>query len=235
MDIIKQIKLYFKTDFRVTSTIIYVCILFYVLSALPALLSGNIYDADSLSLIRLGANVQELVESGEYFRLLTAIFLHGGIIHLFFNMYALYSIGNFIETYFGRSKYFAVFILTGIVGSLVSYLFTRGFSVGASGAVFGLLGLLLAQKLKRKVYYAELPIDTRSILIIVGINLLLGFTIPNVDNAAHIGGLISGTLLGLLLNHENAPIQKPLLTKVLLIISSVLVIYSLFSLVLTLF
>ena len=235
MDIIKQIKLYFKTDFRVTSTIIYVCILFYVLSALPALLSGNIYDADSLSLIRLGANVQELVESGEYFRLLTAIFLHGGIIHLFFNMYALYSIGNFIETYFGRSKYFAVFILTGIVGSLTSYLFTRGFSVGASGAVFGLLGLLLAQKLKRKVYYAELPIDTRSILIIVGINLLLGFTIPNVDNAAHIGGLISGTLLGLLLNHENAPIQKPLLTKVLLIISSVLVIYSLFSLVLTLF
>jgi len=235
MDIIKQIKLYFKTDFRVTSTIIYVCILFYVLSALPALLSGNIYDADSLSLIRLGANVQELVESGEYFRLLTAIFLHGGIIHLFFNMYALYSIGNFIETYFGRSKYFAVFIITGIAGSLVSYLFTRGFSVGASGAVFGLLGLLLAQKLKRKVYYAELPIDTRSILIIVGINLLLGFTIPNVDNAAHIGGLISGTLLGLLLNHENAPIQKPLLTKVLLIISSVLVIYSLFSLVLTLF
>lgn len=234
MDIIKQIKLYFKTDFRVTSTIIYVCILFYVLSALPALLSGNIYDADSLSLIRLGANVQELVESGEYFRLLTAI-LHGGIIHLFFNMYALYSIGNFIETYFGRSKYFAVFIITGIVGSLTSYLFTRGFSVGASGAVFGLLGLLLAQKLKRKVYYAELPIDTRSILIIVGINLLLGFTIPNVDNAAHIGGLISGTLLGLLLNHENAPIQKPLLTKVLLIISSVLVIYSLFSLVLTLF
>ena len=235
MDIIKQIKLYFKTDFRVTSTIIYVCILFYVLSALPALLSGNIYDADSLSLIRLGANVQELVESGEYFRLLTAIFLHGGIIHLFFNMYALYSIGNFIETYFGRSKYFAVFILTGIVGSLTSYLFTRGFSVGASGAVFGLLSLLLAQKLKRKVYYAELPIDTRSILIIVGINLLLGFTIPNVDNAAHIGGLISGTILGLLLNHENSGEQRPLLTKILLIITSVLVIYSLFSLVLTLF
>lgn len=235
MDIIKQFKLYFKTDFRVTSTIIYVCIALYILSALPSILSGNIYDADSLSLVKLGANISTLVKSGEYFRLLTAIFLHGGIIHLFFNMYALYSIGNFIETYFGRSKYFIVFMLTGIVGSLTSYIFTRGFSVGASGAVFGLLGLLLAQKLKRKVYYAELPIDTRSIVMIVVINLILGFTIPNVDNAAHIGGLISGTLLGLFLNHENADIQRPLLSKILLIFTSGLVIYSLFSLVLTLF
>jgi len=235
MDIIKQIKLYFKTDFRVTSTIIYVCIALYVLSALPSIFSGNIYDADSLSLIKLGANISTLVKSGEYFRLLTAIFLHGGIIHLFFNMYALYSIGNFIETYFGRSKYFIVFMLTGIVGSLTSYIFTRGFSVGASGAVFGLLGLLLAQKLKRKVYYAELPIDTRSIVMIVVINLILGFTIPNVDNAAHIGGLISGTLLGLFLNHENSGEQRPLLTKILLIVTTILIVYSLFSLVLTLF
>lgn len=235
MNIIKQIKFYFKTDFRVTSTIIYVCIALYILSALPSILSGNIYDADSLNLIKLGANVYQLVLAGEYFRLLTSIFLHGGIIHIFFNMYALFSIGNFIETYFGRSKYFITFILTGIVGSLTSFLFTRGFSVGASGAVFGLLGLLLAQKLKRKVYYAELPIDTRSIIMIVGINLVLGFTIPNVDNAAHIGGLISGILLGLIFNHENAPVQKPLLTKILLIFTSVLVIYSLFSLILTLF
>lgn len=235
MGIIKQIKLYFKTDFRVTSTIIYVCIALYVLSALPSILSGNIYDADSLSLIKLGANISTLVKSGEYFRLLTAIFLHGGIIHLFFNMYALYSIGNFIETYFGRSKYFIVFMLTGIVGSLTSYIFTRGFSVGASGAVFGLLGLLLAQKLKRKVYYAELPIDTRSIVMIVVINLILGFTIPNVDNAAHIGGLISGTSLGLFFNHENSGEQRPLLTKILLIVTTILIVYSLFSLVLTLF
>ena len=235
MDIIKQIKLYFKTDFRVTSTIIYICIAMYILSALPSILNGNIYDADSFTLVRLGANLSTLVKSGEYFRLLTSIFLHGGIIHLFFNMYALYSIGNFIETYFGRSKYFIVFIITGIVGSLTSYLFTRGFSVGASGAVFGLLGLLLAQKLKRKVYYAELPIDTRSIVTIVVINLILGFTIPNVDNAAHIGGLISGTLLGLFLNHENAGVQRPLLTKILLISTFVLIGYSLFSLVLTLF
>ena len=75
MDIIKQIKLYFKTDFRVTSTIIYVCIALYVLSALPSILSGNIYDADSLSLVKLGANISTLVKSGEYFRLGIADFI----------------------------------------------------------------------------------------------------------------------------------------------------------------
>lgn len=129
---------------------------------------------------------------GDVWRLLWTVFLHADLVHFLFNTYALYKIGIYVENYFGQQKFLLVYVLTGLAASLASILNADMYSVGASGAIFGLLGLLLGNNLRKNVYAMDLPIDTTQLIIIVGINLFLGFTIPQIDNAAHIGGLIAG-------------------------------------------
>ena len=131
---------------------------------------------------------------GDYYRLLTAAFLHANIAHLIFNMYALWIIGMQLESFIGRWRYLVVYLFSAITGSLLSVIITPdAVSVGASGAIFGLLGALLYFGYHYRVYLGTV-IKSQIIPLIV-INLLLGFMVPGIDNAAHIGGLIGGALI----------------------------------------
>ncbi len=145
------------------------------------------------TLINFGASYPPLIRDGEYFRLITSGFIHIGIMHLLFNNYFLYIIGPQIENFFGRIKYIIIYLGTVIFASLMSMLFFEGVSAGASGAIFGLLGATLYFGYHHRVFLGNF---LRSYIIpLIVINLLIGFTIPGINNAAHIGGLISGIML----------------------------------------
>ena len=134
------------------------------------------------------------IRIGEYYRLFTGMFLHGSIMHLFFNMYALYVIGSQIENYFGRFKYLIIYLFSGFMGALFSMIFNGNIlSIGASGAIFGLMGSLLYFGYHYRVYLGNV-LKTQLIPLIV-FNLVLGFVLSGVDNFAHIGGLIGGVLI----------------------------------------
>lgn len=130
------------------------------------------------------------IQNGEYYRLITGIFLHASIAHLICNCYSLYIIGMQLESFIGRVKFLIVYLLSGLAGSLLSVYFSNNFSVGASGAIFGLLGSLLYFGYHYRIYL-ESVIKSQIIPLII-LNLMLGFMMSGVDNAAHIGGLIGG-------------------------------------------
>ena len=141
-----------------------------------------------------GATYGPFIRMGQYYRLLTGAFIHGGIFHLLFNMYALWIIGRQLESFIGKSRYLLVYLFSAICASLLSITMNGNVaSVGASGAIFGLLGALLYFGYHYRVYLGGV-IKSQIIPIIV-INLVLGFMMPGVDNAAHIGGLIGGCLM----------------------------------------
>ena len=141
-----------------------------------------------------GATYGPFIRMGQYYRLLTGAFIHGGIFHLLFNMYALWIIGSQLESFIGKSRYLLVYLFSAICASLLSITMNGNVaSVGASGAIFGLLGALLYFGYHYRVYLGGV-IKSQIIPIIV-INLVLGFMMPDVDNAAHIGGLIGGCLM----------------------------------------
>lgn len=134
------------------------------------------------------------IRAGQYYRLITGIFLHGSIMHLLFNSYALYVIGSQIENYFGRIKYLIIYLFSGLMGALFSMTFGGNVaSIGASGAIFGLMGALLYFGYHYRVYLGNV-LKTQLIPLIV-FNLFLGFILSGVDNFAHIGGLIGGVLI----------------------------------------
>lgn len=143
-----------------------------------------------INILPLFAVNRYFIVHGEYYRLITGIFLHNGILHLIFNMYSLYVIGTQLESFLGRTKYLAVYLLSGLAGSVLSIFFSNGFSVGASGAIFGLLGSLLYFGYHYRVYLDSV-IKSQIIPLIV-FNLMLGFTLRGIDNWGHIGGLIGG-------------------------------------------
>ena len=142
-----------------------------------------------------------ITELHEYYRLITGIFLHANLLHLVFNMYALYVIGMQLESFLGKWKYLLVYLLSGLGGSMLSIFFSNNFSVGASGAIFGLMGALLYFGYHYRLYLSEAI--KNQIIPIVLINLLIGFMIPGIDNVAHIGGLIGGYLSSMAFGIEN--------------------------------
>lgn len=146
-------------------------------------------------LMNLGAIEKWHVLNGDYYRLITSAFLHGGIIHFIFNNYALYIIGPQIESFFGKAKFITIYLISAIIGNLLSLTFNAPgiVGVGASGAIFGLLGSLLYFGYHHRVYLGTV-IKSQIIPLII-INLIIGFSIPGIDNAAHIGGLIGGVLI----------------------------------------
>ena len=177
----------------VTKVIMITCILMYLISAY---FDRNIFELSASTLYKLGANANIGLKNYELYRLVIYMFLHGGIIHLLVNMYSLSIVGNLIETYFGKLKMIIIYIFSGIgAGLLSSVIHTTGVSIGASGAIFGLLGSLLYFGYHYRVYMGEALI--KSIIPIVVINLLIGFTIPGIDVYAHIGGLICGYLISM--------------------------------------
>ena len=136
----------------------------------------------------------EAIRAGEYYRLITGIFIHGGLLHVGFNCYALYVIGSQIENFYGKFKYLIIYLFAGLMGSLFSMTFSPNMSVGASGAVFGLMGSLVYFGYHYRVYLGNV-IKSQIIPLII-LNLVLGM-LPGIDNFAHIGGLIGGSIISM--------------------------------------
>ena len=130
-----------------------------------------------------------MVTHGEFYRLFTGMFLHANLLHLLFNCYAIYVIGMQLESFLGKAKYIIVYLLSGFAGNCLSIFMSTGYSVGASGAIFGLLGSLVYFGYHYRVYL-ESVVKSQIIPLII-LNLLIGMA-PGIDNWGHIGGLIGG-------------------------------------------
>jgi rhomboid protease GluP len=146
--------------------------------------------------IIFGAKINSAVLRGEVWRLLTAVFIHGGLIHFLFNMYALYYLGQQVEAFAGALRFVLIFLYAGLAGSTFSLLLNPGASVGASGGIFGLIGALGVFFFRnRALFGARGRQQLQGIMAIVVINLLIGLQ-ERIDNWAHLGGLLGGLALG---------------------------------------
>lgn len=145
-----------------------------------------------LTLIEFGAKFNPLIREGEWWRFFTSIFLHIGFLHFFMNSLALYYLGSAVERIYGTQRFVFIYVLAGIFGSISSFAFNSQVAAGASGAIFGCFGALLYfGVIHRKLFFRTMGVN---VIVILIINLALGFTIPMIDNGAHIGGLIGGFL-----------------------------------------
>ena len=180
----KYEKIFSRKKILITYIIIAICILMYIVTVLMGL--------NNMNLLILGANNIELLKHGQVYRLITYGFLHGSIIHLISNMYCLYVIGSQVENNLDKQRFLTIYFISMITGGLLSALFNDGISIGASGAIFGLLGALLYFGFHFRLYLSE-ALKTRIIPVII-LNLIIGFAVPGIDVACHIGGLIGGFL-----------------------------------------
>lgn len=146
------------------------------------------------------------VKSGEIYRLITCGFLHADIIHLFCNMYSLYIIGTQLENFIGKKKFVIVYFISMITGSLLSCVMSNNWSVGASGAIFGLIGSLIYFGYHYRIYLGSV-IKSQIVPLLI-LNLGIGFIIPNIDVSAHIGGLVGGLLSTMAVGIENKSDKK---------------------------
>lgn len=152
-------------------------------------------------LVNLFANYAPLVKDGQYYRLFTSMFVHVDVLHILFNMYALYILGAQAESFFGKGKYLLIYVLSGISGSLLSILLNQNAaSIGASGAIFGVMGALLYFGYNYRTYLGNTLV--KELVPIIIINLAFGFMMTGVDNYAHIGGLVGGFLVAKALGIE---------------------------------
>jgi len=144
-------------------------------------------------LIIFGAKVNVLIAHGEVWRLVTAMFLHVNLLHLFFNSYALFLYGPYVEKLYGKVKFVIIYLLSGILGTIFSYMFNPNPAAGASGAIFGLLGSILFLRTNQKELFRMM--FGPGLILIVVLNLMYGIFQPGIDNWGHIGGLVGGYAL----------------------------------------
>ena len=177
-------------------------------------------------LVRWGANFGPLTVSGQWWRLLTCVFIHGSLLHIAFNMWCLWDLGRLAESIYGHWTFAAVYLIAGLASSLGSVIWNPiVLSVGASGAIFGIAGALIASfylgefTLPRPVIAGTL----RSVVVFVGYNLFFGAVVARTDNAAHIGGLLMGLLLGALIARV-APAHDDVLRRIAVLLVGVLVV-----------
>ncbi len=170
-----------------------------------AFLSQSLIDMDMQTLVDMGALFGPLtVLQGEWWRVLSAMFLHGGMTHLLMNMVSLYLVGRGAEMYFDTKSYLSIYFFSGIIGGLVSlYMHPASVGVGASGAIFGVFGALAGFFLAHRDSIAS---HSRAFMkdfsVIIIINLVIGFSIPSIDVSAHIGGLVIGFIGGFILSKD---------------------------------
>lgn len=176
------------------SALILACIVVYVGVALSGSVPWNVgLMVQPGGVLARGALIPAQVARGEAWRLLSSMFLHSGFVHIGLNMLSLYFLGAFAESAFGRGRFFALYMLSGLAGG-VAYLYFGGFhtpAVGASGAIFGLLGGILGYSVRQGTFSWRNPI-IRQLLVLLAINLYIGFSIPNISITAHLGGLAGG-------------------------------------------
>ena len=181
----------------VTYGLIGITVFVFVLQVLSPFLWGNppsgISDMDWLEYI--GARVNSAIVAGQVWRLLTPALLHGSFLHIFFNMYALYSLGVGLERYFGHRRFLILYVLCAFTGNVASFLFTNGYSIGASTAIFGLIGaegVFFYQN--RKLFGNDARRAIGNVVFVAAINLFVIGSLPFIDNWGHIGGLIGGLM-----------------------------------------
>jgi rhomboid protease GluP len=201
-----------KEGYFITPILIYTNILIYLIMVIAGLgfISFNGHD-----LLNWGANFRPSTVNGQWWRLLTNTFLHGGLMHLMSNMLGLLFVGTFVEPILGRAKYLIIYLTTGILASCASiWWYEATVSVGASGAIFGIYGLFLGLLLT-KVFPPDFSkVFLTTTLIFVGYNLLMGLT-GGIDNSAHIGGLLSGFIIGILISNSLKEESENKLTKII--------------------
>lgn len=176
-----------------THIIIGFTVVVYILQMLGSAIWGDSnYGIDFVTLY--GARISEAIDAGQLWRLITPVFLHGSLTHIFFNMYALFSIGSLLERHFGHGRFLLLYFLGAFSGNVFSYLFTQGYSVGASTAVFGLVAaeaIFFYQN--RELFGSHARQAISNAVFIIVINLFLGLA-PTIDNWGHIGGLVGGAI-----------------------------------------
>ena len=186
------------------TAILLVCFIgLYILQVLSGMDANN---PSTEALIKWGANALPFTMGFEPWRLVSSAFLHIGLMHLLFNSFAMYFFGQIAEPMFGSSKFLALFLLAAIGGNLLNNYITwqgivegsaqPGISAGASGGIMGIGAALLIAALF-KISVNGMVLNLKSLVLIMGINLVYGFAVPGIDNAGHIGGAITGLVIAL--------------------------------------
>lgn len=174
--------------------------------------TGALTDPERLA--HLGAIVPRwILHDGEWWRLLSAMFLHGNgtialtLAHAGMNLWALFQLGTLYELMFGTRRFVTIYFVSGIIASLTSVFFTDGASVGASGAIFGIVGAFIFSILRSPKWRHEKAARSivHQLVFWTLLNLAIGAQFEVIDNAAHVGGLVSGLLLGAILPHRVQP------------------------------
>ena len=173
---------------RVTYAILGITVVVYLLQLLSTFIFG--YDL----MVGLGAKANEAIRVGQIWRFFTPMLLHGSLLHIGFNMYALNAFGGGLERRYGHGRFLLLYILSGFAGTVFSFFFSSAYSIGASGAIFGLIaaeGIFLFQN--RKLFGSQVGKALNNVIFIVIINLVLGLQ-PGIDNWGHTGGLMGGLI-----------------------------------------
>ncbi|MGC9350578.1 MAG: rhomboid family intramembrane serine protease [Sulfurovum sp.] len=189
-------------SFKVTYTLIVLNLLVYLATAL---FSADLMVMDTRVLVAFGALYGPLIFLyDEWWRLFTAMFLHGGMTHLFMNMFSLYIVGRPAEIYFEKRGYLAIYFFSGLIGAVASLaMHPQSVGVGASGAIFGLFGALAGFFLVHKERIgAQSRVFMKNFGVIIALNVFLGLSIPSIDMSAHIGGLVTGAIGGVMLSYR---------------------------------
>ncbi|PHS41829.1 MAG: rhomboid family intramembrane serine protease [Sulfurovum sp.] len=206
--------------YKLTYALIILNSIIYLFSAF---FSHNFTDMDMRTLVDMGALYGSYtVLQGAWWRLFTAMFLHAGMTHILMNMFSLYIVGRAAEIYFDTKSYLSIYLFSGLLGGLASlYMHPDSVGVGASGAIFGIFGALAGFFLaNRDKIASHARAFMKDFAIIIGINLVIGFSIPSIDVSAHIGGLVVGLVGGFVLSKDPKWLLAYNAVMVLLIILS---------------
>jgi len=187
-----------------------------------AFFSHSFVDMDVQILVEMGALFGPFtVLKSEWWRLLSAMFLHGGMTHLLMNMFSLYIVGRGAETYFDTRSYFSIYFFSGIIGGLTSlYMHPVSVGVGASGAIFGVFGALAGFFMAHRERIAShSKAFMKDFGVIILINLLIGLSIPAIDVSAHVGGLVIGFIGGYVISKDSKWLLAYNTSMILLIVA----------------
>ncbi len=173
----------------VTYTILAVTIIAFILQYI----SKAIFGGDLL--FAIGGKINQYIKAGELWRLITPVLLHGSILHIVFNMYALFAIGSSLERFFGHTRYLTLYLVGGFAGNVLSYYFSPNPSLGSSTAVFGLLAAEGVFAYQNRKFFGDrartIIINTVSVAVV---NFLIGLSGQGIDNWGHLGGLFGGLI-----------------------------------------
>jgi rhomboid protease GluP len=203
----------FRSDIGFIQAVSCFCIGLYLVSILidpRAILRSrglfNFLSPSGESLYILGMTGKYAISSGRWWTLITAIYLHGGILHILFNLLWIRQLGPMVEGFYGSARFIVIFTISGIFGFVLSFLTGTAFTVGASGAIFGLLGALIYYGRSRGGVFKEIIYP--QILTWAVVLFLFGFVYPSIDNFAHLGGFVGGYLSGNLLGYDERQAEK---------------------------